>query len=259
MARFASQLGFKVHFNTMHIMRLLKDELYTLSPERVFEEFRKAIVSKDPVRFFDILNKVNVLDVHFPKIERLLDTPQVKKWHPEGNVYIHTMMALDVISQLTDLEHVRFAVLCHDLGKGLTNPDNWPHHYKHDHIGIDALNSLAERIPLPNKWYDSAAWTIKQHQRITKWKIMKPGKVVRLFEQIKRSPLDIKDVFNIVLADKYGRGYQSKTDTMNGIELLYYKMFTEVTGNLIDSERYQGKEFGEQLFQKRCHWIKANR
>lgn len=258
-ARFAAQLNYRVHIHTLHKMSNLKEELYTLPGERVFKELRKALNSKFPHKFFDVLNKAGVLDVHFPEIDRLLYTPQTRKWHPEGNVFRHTMMVLDAISQLTDKEHVRFAALCHDLGKGLTPEGNLPHHYRHDHIGVDALKTLSNRIPLPNKWYNSALLSIKQHIRITKWKEMKPGKVVRLFKMIKKSPLTIRDFVDIVMADKYGRGKRTNLSLMNGIEILYNKMFVEVTGDLVDSERYSGKEFGEQLFQLRCHWLKRNR
>ena len=70
-ARFMATLdnGFTIDTETLEAMQKLKSELSTLSKERVFSEFRKAISSSKPSLFFETLKEANVLDVHFPENE----------------------------------------------------------------------------------------------------------------------------------------------------------------------------------------------
>lgn len=64
-SRFASQFDFTVEENTMKMMKLLKNELSSLTVERVYYELRKALLTDKPSKFFDVLKKADVLDVHF--------------------------------------------------------------------------------------------------------------------------------------------------------------------------------------------------
>lgn len=259
-ARFGAELEFKPHMSLIEYMNSLSGELNSLSTERVFEELKKALNGKEPHLFFKYLRKADVLHVHFREIFYLINTPQVEEYHPEGSAFKHTMQTLKIITSLTDKEHVIFAILIHDIGKGLTPLRQLPHHYEHCKLGLDALDNSANRIPLPKKWYRSAKIVIKEHMRITNWKVMSPGKVVRLFKRIKKSPLTIEDMVNVVKADKLGRDNPDDIVTcINGIKELYYKMFEETGGENVNSKRYSGKEFGEQLFQYRCHWLKKER
>lgn len=261
-ARFASQLpGFTADELTRFMMHTMRDKLESLPGERVFEELKKALTSDYPVYFFKELIPFTLLVHHFDVIRRLRYIPQVEDKHPEGDVFNHTFLALRAISQITNKPHLRFAVLMHDIGKGLTPPKEWPHHYEHSKLGLDALDEFTKTIPVPTKWYESAHLVIKEHNRLWDWIEMKPGKVVRLFKKIKRSPLTIEDMADAITADKLGRGSivipdLSRLDSM--IEL-YHRMFEETSGDDIDSERYQGKAFGEQLFQLRCHWLNKER
>lgn len=71
-ARFSSKLEFNVDEKTIDLMKKQKQELYTLSKERVFEEFKKALMSNKPSVFFRVLKKAEVLDVHFKEIYNLI-------------------------------------------------------------------------------------------------------------------------------------------------------------------------------------------
>lgn len=130
-ARFASELDFEVEENTLKLMNELKNELDTLSKERVFVEFRKALASNNPSRFFNVLKEADVLDTHFKEIYDLIGSIQPLKYHPEGDSYNHTMLAVQNSVKLTDDLLIRYAVLVHDLGKGLTPKEMYPHHHGH--------------------------------------------------------------------------------------------------------------------------------
>ena len=168
-ARFASELEFEVEEKTLEYMRTLREELDTLSKERVFVEFRKALSSNRPSKFFDVLKEANVLDIHFKEIYDLIGSLQPIKYHPEGDSYNHTMIAVDNSVQLTDELLIRYACLVHDLGKGLTPKEEYPHHHGHAAKGVEPVRNLSNRIGVPTSWKKAGITSSKEHMR--RWEI----------------------------------------------------------------------------------------
>ena len=162
-ARFAATLGFKIETRTIKFMKELKDELLTLSKERVFSEFRRALESERPSVFFNALKEADILDVHFKEIYDLIGSLQPIKYHPEGDSYNHTMLALDNSAKITKDAKIRFSCLVHDLGKGLTPKEMYPHHYGHDKRGVEPLKELSKRIGVPTEWKQAGLVAIEEH------------------------------------------------------------------------------------------------
>lgn len=145
-ARLAAELEFSVDEETIKLMHSLKKELNTLSKERVFVEFRKALETDKPSMFFNVLKGANVLDVHFKEIYKLIGATQPTKYHPEGDAFNHTMQTVDNACTQTKNVEIRFAALVHDLGKGLTPKKMYPHHYAHDKLGPGPVRDLSTRL-----------------------------------------------------------------------------------------------------------------
>lgn len=164
-ARFAAELEFEVEENTLEMMYSLKEELLSLSKERVFEELRKALNTDKPSIFFEVLKKAKVLEVHFKEIYDLIGAVQPEKYHPEGDSYNHTMIALDNSAKITRDEKIRFASLVHDLGKGRTPKEMYPHHYGHEERGVEPLRELTRRIGIPIIWKEYGMTAIKEHMK----------------------------------------------------------------------------------------------
>ncbi len=97
-----------------------------------------------PSIFFNVLKEAGVLDVHFEEIYKLIGAEQPVKYHPEGDAYNHTMLALDMSAKLTNDEKIRFSVLVHDLGKGLTKKEEYPHHIGHEEKGVEQLEKFSK-------------------------------------------------------------------------------------------------------------------
>jgi len=255
-ARLAAQYNMTVDNNTIKMIKEMKDSLKSLSKERVLKEFEKVLHSNYPKKFFEVLIKAEIADIWFPEIEALYGIPQDKENHPEGDVLTHSCMVLKAMQKYSHKESLLFAALTHDLGKGLTPYQEWPAHYGHDYKGIKPLIALCNRLKVPNKWEKVALLGVKEHMRARiHWKEMKPGKLVKLFEKIKRSPLNILEFCLILISDNEGRGVFKKIN-MNIFKSLYYKMFSETNGNMVKGK---GPEIGERLFQLRCHWLKNRR
>ena len=164
-ARFAARfapLGFTIAPETMSLMQEMTNsgELNALTAERVWKETEKALHSQAPQVYFEILHQCGALKILFPEINALFGVPAPKKWHPEIDTGIHTMMVLAMASRLTDDIAVRFSALCHDLGKGVTPVENWPHHHGHGPAGVPLVEALCQRYRIPNQIRDLANITI---------------------------------------------------------------------------------------------------
>ena len=146
-ARFAARyahLNFQIAPETQALMSAMaaNGELEHLTPERVWKETENALTSRNPQVYFDVLRKCGALKVLFPEIDALFGVPAPEKWHPEIDTGIHVLMTLAIAAQLSPDVDVRFATLCHDLGKGLTPKEFWPRLHGHCPAGVKLVERL---------------------------------------------------------------------------------------------------------------------
>lgn len=201
-ARFAAQLQFDVEENTLKLMSSLKNELSSLSKERVFCEFRKALEQDKPSIFFNVLRKADVLDVHFKEVYDLIGAEQPVKYHPEGDAYNHTMIVLDDICKYTNDAIIRFCGLVHDLGKGITPKEEYPHHYGHDTKGVDVVKQFGKNLKIPSNWIKCGVTAAKEHMKGGIFKQMTTKKQVQFIERVDKSLLGLDGLQLVVNSDK---------------------------------------------------------
>lgn len=205
-SRFACKLGFEIDKDTIALMEKQKSELYTLSAERVFDELRKALSYDKPSRFFNELRKANILDVHFEELYKLIGALQPKDHHPEGDAYNHTMCALDRCAENTKDVKIRFAVLVHDLGKGLTPKEEYPHHINHDINGVAEVERMARKLKMPNDWCEYGKVAAKYHMKAGIFNRMTPNKQVDFIESIYKTKIGLNGMEIVVDSDRNCRG-----------------------------------------------------
>lgn len=256
-ARFAAQLDFTVEEKTLELMNKSRKELNTLSKERIFTEFLKALETKRPSIFFEVLKNAKVLDVHFPEIHNLIGALQPIQYHPEGDAYNHTMLAVDESAKLTQNPEYRFCALVHDLGKGITPKEEYPHHYNHETNGVPLVEKLGNRIGIPNKWINSGKIACKEHMRGGIFYKMKPAKKVEFIERISKTRLGLHGLQIVVYSDKLS----SRTIDAGSIdfESVGKRCLEAVDGKCI-KEKYnlaEGLDFGNKLHQERIEWMKS--
>lgn len=262
-ARFASEFEFEVEENTIGLMRGLRDELPTLSKERVFTEFRKALKSTHPSIFFEVLRKAEILDVHFKEIYHLIGAIQPIKYHPEGDSYNHTLIALENCCRLTDNVVIRFSTLVHDLGKGETPKDMYPHHYGHAKRGIGLVKKLGNRIGVPKVWVKCGATGCFEHMRGGLFYKMSVKKQVDFIEKVDKSLLGLQGLQIVVYSDRNRTGeyeYEKDIDEQYNFYDIGKKMLSEVDGEYIKREYNisEGVEFGIKLREERIKWMSKN-
>lgn len=257
-ARLAAELEFDVEKNTLDMMYSLKEELLSLSKERVFEELKKALKANKPSIFFNVLRKANVLDEHFKEIYDLIGAIQPEKYHPEGDSYNHTMIALDNSAKITMDEKIRFCALVHDLGKGQTPKEMYPHHYGHEERGVELLKKLAKTIGIPEEWKKCALTAIKEHMKGGIFNQMSVAKKVTFLERVAKSRLGLDGLQKVVYSDRARHGEEKIENEEYNFENLGKKMLQEIDGKYL-KKKYnidQGKEFGQKLHEERINWLK---
>lgn len=165
LARFAARFNFSVAESTRTLIsEMLADgELDYLVPERVWQETAKALADKKPSKFFTTLREVGALETLFPEVDRLFGVPQHPKWHPEVDTGVHVMMVLDQSARISEDLAVRYASLCHDLGKGTTPADVLPGHTGHEQRSVNLTRSLSERLRVPSALRDLAVKVAQYH------------------------------------------------------------------------------------------------
>lgn len=191
-ARFAATLQFEVEAQTLKMMKQIEPELKTISKERIYEELKKALKGIKPSLFFENLKQAGVLHTHFLEIEKLVGVEQPKQYHPEGDAFVHSMEVLERVAQVTEKEEIRFAALVHDLGKGETPEEEYPHHYGHDKKGIIPIKNMCRCLGLPNKWEKCGITAAKEHMIGGIFQQMRPSKQVDFIERVAKSPLGLE-------------------------------------------------------------------
>jgi len=242
-AQFAARFNFNIESETKDLMRSMKNELKSLSAERVFEELKKALKSDTPSIFFNVLNELDLLDIHFKELKELIGAIQPIKYHPEGDSYVHSLIVLDNVAKMTKNEKIRFAGLLHDLGKGKTPKEILPHHYNHEQNGLQPTKDLCNRLKVPNSWKKLALVIVSEHMKAGFFDKMSIPKQVEFLEK----NFDyLYELEIIARAD-------SKNSELSFVEL-GKRMFAEVNGNTISLP--QAKKAKNILHERRIVWLK---
>ena len=178
-ARFQAELSdFTIAPETLQLMKSMRMSLETLSAERVFGEMALALETKHPNRFFEVLKSTGCLKYWFRELYDSIGIPAGHfTKHGLEDVFDHLM---DVMCKVpTTQAHLKFAGLCHDLGKTLTPPELHPKHHHHDKLGTVPIRSPNHRLKTPAKYFRASMMFANEHMRMHKIWEMNPGKVVR--------------------------------------------------------------------------------
>lgn len=195
-ARQAAQFGFRIEAGTLAMMRACRDEIRAEPKERLFKELALALASEKPSVFFAALSSAGILDAAYPQVAALIGKVQPEAYHPEGDAFTHTMMALDRAAAMTNRTEVRFAVLAHDLGKGTTPKEILPHHFGHEERGLEALREWNRQVTLPRLWLACANFAVREHMRACT--IARTGKIVDLIVRLSHHSIGF-DGFAVVM------------------------------------------------------------
>jgi tRNA nucleotidyltransferase (CCA-adding enzyme) len=170
---------FEMYPDTILFQRCTKMVIHNVSVERIEGEFEKLLLkSKRPSLGLRWLHDLGRLPEILPELAQAKNIVQDEEWHPEGTVFEHLMQTLDAAARIdkgTDPLNLvlRYAALCHDLGKISTTEELDSHSisYGHAEAGISYAQALLKRITRNIKLIDSVSILVKHH--------MEPGQFVQ--------------------------------------------------------------------------------
>ena len=216
LARFAARYAsFRVAPETLALMRTMVQagEVDALVPERVWQELARGLMEPAPSRMFGVLRDCGALRVLLPEVDRLWGVPQRAEHHPEVDTGVHLMMVLDMAARLHAPLAVRYACLCHDLGKGTTPPDQWPRHIGHEQRSVALARALGQRLKAPSDCRELAELTAREHGHVHASGSLDAAAQLRLLERCDalRRPARFADLLLACECDARGRlGFEDR-------------------------------------------------
>ncbi|MDQ6679463.1 MAG: multifunctional CCA addition/repair protein, partial [Pseudomonadota bacterium] len=185
-ARFAARFThFSVAAETEALMRGMVDagEADALVPERVWKEVSRGLMEARPSRMFEVLRGCGALARVMPEVDRLWGVPQRADYHPEIDTGVHLMMVLDMAARLDAQLTVRYACLCHDLGKGTTAAATLPRHIGHEERSVTLARALGNRLRVSTACRELAEVVALEHGNVHRSATFGAAAVLRLLER----------------------------------------------------------------------------
>jgi len=259
-ARFA-KLGFKIAPETQSLMKGIAQsgELKTLTAERVWAETEKALHSDSPQTYFQVLRDCGALAILFPEIDNLFGVPAPKRWHPEIDTGIHTLMVVEQACLLSNSIAFRFACLVHDLGKALTPETEWPSHKGHGFKGLNLIKALCKRLKIPNECRDLALLVSEHHTNIHSAFELRASTAVGIMDKCDawRKPERFQQMLQCCVADSKGRtGFELLPYPTADYMWQAYQAASKVDIKAIIDKGFQGVEIKNKLNEERIQLVK---
>ncbi|HEX6974706.1 MAG TPA: hypothetical protein VF147_09905 [Vicinamibacterales bacterium] len=151
--QFAARFEFTLDRGTAEVCRRI--DLDDLPAERIWGEFEKLLLhAEQPSIGFRLALELGVIDKLFPELRACVDCPQEPEWHPEGDVWVHTLLVIDEArKRLSGLDRaaqitVMLGAVCHDLGKPATTAviDGRIRSLEHEPMGVPPATAVLDRL-----------------------------------------------------------------------------------------------------------------
>jgi len=220
--QFIGRFGLSIEQNSRIVITETAKRLNEISSDRFFEEFKKLLIkSSKPSLGLMSAKSLGVFDVFFPHFNLMQQTMQDQEWHPEGDVWTHTLMVVDEASRVlreinVDDEKkivIMLAALLHDVGKPETtfvNADNRVISPGHEAVGKVKAKEFLEKINVPNEIKEKVLKLVIYHmipgqfyKEHLKGQTVTDSAIRRLATKL--SPATIEDLIMVSHADSFGR------------------------------------------------------
>jgi poly(A) polymerase len=204
--RFACQLGFQVEPETWAAAKGYAQQMQLLAWERISVELIKTLQSKQPRRGVELLEEAGLVFALLPELLPMQGCSQPPQFHPEGDVWEHTLQVIQHVSELSyekgqaPSRALALAGLLHDVAKPQTRTeDDRIRFHGHESVGAEMTRSIAKRLKLSSELTEAAAVLVQDHLRLDPIKQMKLATLKRLLRRD-----DIEDLLTLHQADVLG-------------------------------------------------------
>ena len=218
--QFSARFDFSLDERTFELCKKIvqNNELHFLPKERIYEEFKKLFLkSSKPSIGFELLKDLGVLK-YFPELKALISCVQDPIYHPEGDVWIHTMMCLDELSRILKEENIVdeyrklylfYAILCHDFGKPFCTKEinGKITSHKHESLGIEPTISFLSKLTNEKKFIEIVSSLVKNH--LIPFQLYLAESSLKAIKRLSLK-VNIEDLCLVCLADCLGRTIPDK-------------------------------------------------
>ena len=180
--RFAARFGYAIEEQTLAAIRELAPQIHQVSRERVRDEVLKMLTEGHARRAFELLDQTNLLEQVLPEIKKMQGVQQPPQYHPEGDVWIHTLMLLEALPAGCS-KTLALGALLHDVGKPPTfrvAPDRIRFD-GHAEIGTKMAEEICRRLRLSNDDTEQVLSLVANHMRFGDVMRMKDSTLKRFF------------------------------------------------------------------------------
>src|SRR6266567_3061203 len=163
--RFATVLDYKIDNRTWDALVANAASINEISAERIREELVRIFLSANRVRGWDLLDQSGLMRTVLPELDAMKGCLQPEQFHPEGDVFQHTRLMLELLPEEVSAPLV-FAVLLHDVAKPVTahvDETGRIRFNEHDRIGAAMTESIMERLRFSRAEIDAAVEMVRQH------------------------------------------------------------------------------------------------
>lgn len=205
------------------LMQSMVNEVRELPPERITDEWKKLLLKAvRPSLGLTLLKKIGGIEVLYPMFQKLPSTQQWPLWHPEGDVWTHTMLVIDQAATLirsysiTDQSRaftIMVSALCHDLGKPLTTMlvGDRLHSHGHEQAGAEPTRQFLSALSIDEHDKEKIIRIVSDHLASAhlysahlRGDMVSDGAIRKLARRI--SPATVEDLLIVAEADHLGRG-----------------------------------------------------
>ncbi len=166
-ARFAARLNFAIDPATWAAMKRAAPTIIGISAERIGEELVMTMTEGGGARGMDILLESGLMNVLMPEVSAMVGCAQPENFHPEGDVYVHTRLAVSMLDPGC-AETLAFGVLFHDIAKPpcRAEQDGKVTFYGHTEQGAEMAREIMARFRRSRFVQERVAYLVKNHLRL---------------------------------------------------------------------------------------------
>ncbi len=182
--RFACQIDGQIDGDTAAAISINAEKIRAISNERIGEEVVRILATSRAAKGLALMDELGLLDPILPELTACRGVPQPEAYHPEGDVFVHTLAAVRVADAFVDDPIVKLAVVLHDIGKpDALQRSGGENMGGHCAIGARKARDVGRRLRLSRQEVFRLHYVVRHHMRIADFPLMGRGKQVRFVSE----------------------------------------------------------------------------
>ncbi len=180
--RFAARFGFEIEAATKVAIRELASKIHEVSRERIRDELTRMLTEGAARRAFELLDETGLLEQVMPEVKKMQGVEQPPEWHPEGDVWVHTLLLLEKLPAGVS-PALAWAALLHDVGKPpcFVQAEDRIRFNGHAEVGTRMAEAICKRLRFSKEETEQIMLLVENHMRFGDVKKMKESTLKRFF------------------------------------------------------------------------------